>query len=193
MVYKSKAQMQAELTGMAEALLIASFADEDEVEGEDFDMELEDKDEWQLDNLDPKDDVLGHVALRVLELADSMSGNGSRGPYNGIVCSKDYFPALLQQPDQRFRYVFRSVNMNLKFFFDYLKYLIFRLSRSTFDRLVALLANNPIFTSRGKHPQRHVKFQLAAFLMRYGRLGSSALSVAMELSIGEGTVFLYCK
>lgn len=42
-------------------------------------------------------------------------------------------------------------------------------------------------------PQRHVKFQLAAFLLRYGRLGSSALSVAMELSIGEGTVFLYCK
>lgn len=69
----------------------------------------------------------------------------------------------------------------------------FRLSRSTFDRLVALLADNPIFISRGKRPQRHVKFQLAAFLMRYGRLGSSALAVAMELSIGEGTVFLYCK
>jgi hypothetical protein len=29
--------------------------------------------------------------------------------------------------------------------------------------------------------------------MRYGRLGSASLSVAMELSIGEGTVNLYCK
>jgi len=29
--------------------------------------------------------------------------------------------------------------------------------------------------------------------MQYGRLGSSALVVAMELSIGEGTVFLYCN
>ena len=74
-----------------------------------------------------------------------------------------------------------------------LKDLIFRLSRSTFDQLVALLADNPIFISRGLRPQRHVKFQLSAFLMRYGQLGSSALAVAMELSIGEGTVFLYCN
>ena len=29
--------------------------------------------------------------------------------------------------------------------------------------------------------------------MWYGQLGSSAQAVAMELSIGEGTVFLYCK
>ena len=29
--------------------------------------------------------------------------------------------------------------------------------------------------------------------MWYGQLGSSALGVAIELSIGEGTVFLYCK
>ena len=29
--------------------------------------------------------------------------------------------------------------------------------------------------------------------MRYGQLGSSALGVAIELSIGEGTVFLYCN
>ena len=68
-----------------------------------------------------------------------------------------------------------------------------RLSRDTFDRLVHLLADNPIFISKGKRPQRHVKFQLACFLIRYGHRGSDSLSVATQLSIGEGTVFLYCK
>jgi hypothetical protein len=50
--------------------------------------------------MDPEDDALQYVALRVLEFAQSMSGSGSRGPYNGIAHSKDYFPTLLQQPDQ---------------------------------------------------------------------------------------------
>jgi len=193
MVYKSKAQIQAELVGMAEVMFVASL--DDDGEEADMDVDFEGEDQWLLDDMDPEDDALQYVALRVLESAQSMSGSGSRGPYNGIARSKDYFPTLLQQPDQRFRYVFRSVNNKCLHYLPVpdLKDLVFRLSRSTFDRLVALLADNPIFISRGKRPQRHVKFQLAAFLMRYGRLGSSALAVAMELSIGEGTVFLYCN
>ncbi len=65
--------------------------------------------------------------------------------------------------------------------------------RDTFDRLVALLAQNPIFDSTGRKPQRHVKYQLAAFLFRYGRLGTDSLDVAQKLGIGHGTVVLYCK
>ncbi|EJF59916.1 hypothetical protein DICSQDRAFT_40900, partial [Dichomitus squalens LYAD-421 SS1] len=68
-----------------------------------------------------------------------------------------------------------------------------RLSRDTFDRLVALLGCNPIFVSTGRRPQRHVKYQLGAFLFRYGRLGTDSLDVAQKLGVGHGTVVLYCK
>jgi hypothetical protein len=97
MVYKSKAQIQAELVGMAEVMFVASLDDDDE---EDVDVDFEGEDEWLLDDVDPEDDALQYVALQVLEFAQSMSGSGSQGPYNEIACSKDYFPTLLQQPEQ---------------------------------------------------------------------------------------------
>jgi hypothetical protein len=40
------------------------------------------------------------IALRALGFAESMSGDGSRGPYDGMPRSKDYFATLLQQPDE---------------------------------------------------------------------------------------------
>lgn len=61
---------------------------------------------------------------------------------------------------------------------------IARLGRDTFDRLVAMLAPNPIFISKGRKPQRHVKYQLACFLMRYGSRGSDVIGTAMKMSIG---------
>ena len=68
------------------------------------------------------------------------------------------------------------------------------MGRDTFDKLVALLATNKIFTSPyGHKPQRHVKWQLAAFLFRYGRLGTDSLDVAQKLGIGHGTVIKYCQ
>ena len=98
MVYKSKTQIQAELVGMAEAIFVTSLDSDDEKV--DVDVDFEGEDEWLLDNMDPEDDALQYVVLQVLEFAQSMSGSGSRGPYNWIACSKDYFPTLLQQPDQ---------------------------------------------------------------------------------------------
>jgi hypothetical protein len=62
-----------------------------------------------------------------------------------------------------------------------------------FDWVVGLLSHNPIFQSRGRRPQRHVKYQLGCFLVRYGALGSDTLGTAQKLSIGFGTVFLYCN
>lgn len=110
MVYKSKAKAQAELVEMSEVLFVASLTDTNE--NEDAEFMDEDEDEW--DDLDPDhDDLLQIVALRALEAAQSMSGDGSRGSYDGILCSKDYFATLLQQPDQRFRYVFRLVDIIL--------------------------------------------------------------------------------
>ena len=87
------------------------------------------------------------------------------------------------------------------------------MSRDTFDRLVALLATNPIFESTseqcyvtndsetrltvsscvGNRPQRHVKYQLGTFLVRYASLGSDTLWTAQKLSIGFGSVFNYCR
>jgi hypothetical protein len=65
MVYKSKAQIQAEL-GMAEEIFVTSLDDDVDV-----DFESEDEDEWLLDDMDPEDDALQYVALRVLEFAES--------------------------------------------------------------------------------------------------------------------------
>ena len=87
MVYKSKAQTQAELVGVAEVLFVASLEDEDE----DGDMNFESEDEWLLDDMDPEDDALQYLSLRALEFAPLMSGSGSRGPYGGIARLKDYF------------------------------------------------------------------------------------------------------
>lgn len=62
-----------------------------------------------------------------------------------------------------------------------------------FDYLVDTLSVNPIFESTGKRPQRHIKFQLGCFLVRYGTIGSDTLGTSQKLSIGFGTVFLYCR
>jgi hypothetical protein len=67
------------------------------------------------------------------------------------------------------------------------------IGRDMFDFLVGLLSRNQIFQSRGRHPQRHVKYQLGYFLIRYGAVGSDTLGTAPKLSIGHSTVFLYCK
>ncbi|KAF8548240.1 hypothetical protein OG21DRAFT_1423426 [Imleria badia] len=67
-----------------------------------------------------------------------------------------------------------------------------RVSRQTFDRLVSLLEPNPIFKSKGKKPQRPVRFQLASFLIRYGARGADAHRTAKEMGLGSGTVYLYC-
>ena len=40
-----------------------------------------------------------------------------------------------------------------------------RISCDVYDRLVAVLADNSIFLSKGTKPQAHVKVQLACFLL----------------------------
>lgn len=67
------------------------------------------------------------------------------------------------------------------------------MSRPTFDAIVEILERDPIFTSTGKKPQRPVKFQLASFLLQYGRHGGDSLDPATKLALGHGSVFLYCK
>ncbi|KAF8989631.1 hypothetical protein BDZ89DRAFT_974674, partial [Hymenopellis radicata] len=67
-----------------------------------------------------------------------------------------------------------------------------RMSRPSFNWVVAQLSQNPIFQSRGSKPQRPVDIQLATFLIRYGTQGSDVTGTSMKVGIGYGTVLLYC-
>ncbi|KAK7027090.1 hypothetical protein R3P38DRAFT_2394612, partial [Favolaschia claudopus] len=72
-------------------------------------------------------ELLELVALDWMEIAAYL-GDTSRGPYNNIPKSTDFFSVLLQSPDRYFR------NM-------------FRMGRSMFDALVAMLYSHEVFQS----------------------------------------------
>ncbi|KAG2137587.1 uncharacterized protein EDB93DRAFT_759169 [Suillus bovinus] len=110
--------------------------------------ELANEDDLDDDYLSDSDALL-MATLEYQSLAASITGDGSRGrPYNQIPRCKDFFACCSQSPDREFRHYFR-------------------VGRDTSDRLVAKLADNPIFTSTGTKPQRHVKYQLGCFLFRH--------------------------
>lgn len=71
--------------------------------------------------------------------------------------------------------------------------MLFRVGQDTFDELVAILAPNPIFVSTGCKPQRHIKYQLVTFLVRYGHRGTDTMEVARQIGIGHGTATKYCQ
>ncbi|KAI0658943.1 hypothetical protein C8Q70DRAFT_934053 [Cubamyces menziesii] len=124
-------------------------------------------------------DVLFNASAGIIKLGSGLPS--ARGSYNQIPRCKEFFKVALGWPDREFRHTFRTWS-----FMD-------RMSRDTFDRLVALLESNPLFTSTGKKPQRPVRYQLACFLMRYSVRGGDSLHAAKQLGIGLGTVFLYCR
>ena len=66
-----------------------------------------------------------------------------------------------------------------------------RVDRETFWHLHGLIADDPIFVSRGKKPQRPVKYQLAAFLCRAGM--ESGVKSASVIAIAEGSVYNYVQ
>ena len=74
MVYKSKAQQQAELTELSKVFVTAFDMADDE--DEDLEGDLNDGDEWLLDD-DQGNEVLETIALQALGFAESMSGDGS--------------------------------------------------------------------------------------------------------------------
>ncbi|KAL1948348.1 hypothetical protein VTO73DRAFT_12423 [Trametes versicolor] len=174
----TKEQIRKDIEDAATVNLLVSFIfDSDESDQpEDPDIlnsEDEFDGEWQDQDFTVAE-LLELSAVNWLAIAEEFNDHDQRGPYNQILRSKDFFSCCLQASDRDFRHMFR-------------------MGRDTFDRLVALLAQNPIFTSKGKRPQRHVKFQLGTFLFRYGSRGSDSLWVAEKLGIGFGTVFKYCR
>jgi hypothetical protein len=63
----------------------------------------------------------------------------------------------------------------------------------TFNTIVEILEQNTIFQSTGCKLQQPVKYQLACFLFRYSQQGSDSTIPVQELSLGLGTVLLYCQ
>ena len=53
---------------------------------------------------------------------------------------------------------------------------------------MAVLADNPIFLSKGTKPQAQVKVQLACFLLRYGTRGSDISNIVDKMDVGKGSV-----
>lgn len=132
-----------------------------------------DSDNDLLNDVNDEADELEDLAIQQLQPTLLYHGQ-TRGPYNQMPKSKDFFSVLLGLPDREFRSEFR-------------------IGRDTFDRLVGLLYTDPVFQSTGWKPQRHVKFQLAAFLLRYGSIACDTMATAIKLSIGHGTVLTYCR
>ncbi|KAF7304138.1 DDE Tnp4 domain-containing protein [Mycena indigotica] len=110
----------------------------------------------------------------LVDEAASLRGDGTRGPYFRMLTTNDWFVRALDLPDRQFRSVFR-------------------ISRPTFDTFCTILGPNPIFHSTGRKPQRDISWQLGAFLIRYGQLGSSVQDTALKLGVGYGTVLSYCR
>jgi hypothetical protein len=186
----TKIQTQSDLIYMAEELMEASFVLEDDP---DMDQLLLYGDQEAIDTdlfVDDTSEILEISALNWAEIAAGMSGDGSRGTYDRIPKSADFFSVSLQAPDWEFRHMFRCESVTLCCF---LLTQISSIGRDMFDWVVGLLARNPIFQPHRGRPQRHVKYQLGCFLIRYGAMGSDTLGTAQKLSIGFGTVFLYCN
>jgi len=97
-----------ELAELTEVLFATAF---DTLDGEDSGVDMLEDEEMLQAELDDQegDEVLEAIALRAFNFVPSTTGDGSRGPYNGIPRSNDYFATLLQQPDERFRYAFRLI------------------------------------------------------------------------------------
>ncbi|KAF9059602.1 hypothetical protein BDP27DRAFT_1497896 [Rhodocollybia butyracea] len=183
------AELQKELTDVASLILFASSTlDEDSAQNkeDEFSNLLHENDnlnwdgeeesweeDWELDESSAAG-LLELLGLSYMDLASSLTGDGSRGPYNQFPKPSDFFQCCLLAPD----HIFHSV---------------FRMGKHMFNVLHDKISSNSVFESRGWKPQRPVKYQLGMFLIRYGTLGSDSLDAALKLNIGHGTVFLYCR
>ena len=64
------------------------------------------------------------------------------------------------------------------------------MNRQSFNFIVDRIKGDNVFATTGKRSQRPVWYQLAVFLLKYGR--HAAHRTAEKLPVAEGTVQLYC-
>lgn len=98
--------------------------------------------------------MLRYVGATWLDLAHSLSSDGTYGPYFQFQRPTDLFECCLRMPDHYFRSVFWCVTLQLSlecmFTFNN------SVGRDMFEKLIAVLGHNPIFCSKGCKPQCHV-------------------------------------
>lgn len=68
---------------------------------------------------------------------------------------------------------------------------ICRVDKETFWHIHDLIAGDPGFVSTGNKPQRPVKYQLSAFLCRYG--AETGVKTSSVVCISEGSAYGYIK
>lgn len=147
---------------------------------------------------DAEDDTEELVAIMFLKLAiedkrRQLRKGGRYGPHGRYdrKKSKDFFDLLLYEyPDRWFkgwlRYAIRD-NSSTSYYTKPLA----RLDRKSFWHVHGLIWEDTRFFSKGRRPQRAVKYQLATFLCRSG--AETALKTAGVMSIAEGTVYEYMR
>lgn len=109
MPVKTKAQLQAEYTELAELYTVAAMIAEDDPYDDIDILEFQEPDdgEFLYDDTDFSGaDALEAMALQWMATAASMAGTGSRGPYNQTP-STNWFTTSLQFRDRAFRYTYR--------------------------------------------------------------------------------------
>jgi hypothetical protein len=113
--------VQAELLNFTETLLVAADLLNDNIDNlgdlpELISAELEELNDVNMDSFaaaskDAFDNYISEIlemqAIVTLQIASSLTGNGSRGPYNRFAKSADFFSTSLQSPDRQFRHQFR--------------------------------------------------------------------------------------
>ncbi|KAJ7312841.1 hypothetical protein DFH08DRAFT_896015 [Mycena albidolilacea] len=145
MPQQSQAQARLDTFFMAESFLAASLVRDNDLNIDLFD----DEDNFEADLIaDYTLELFEFSALNWITMTEQMTGGDTRGPYNLIPKSVDFFSVCLRTPDCEFRHMFC-------------------IGRDMFDGLVEILSTNPIFTSLGHRPQRHIKYHLRCFLIHY--------------------------
>ena len=101
----TKAETQGDLLHIAEMFMAASMALEDDP----IDAKLLGLEESEAADLleDDTGEVFELTALNWLEIVRYMTGDGSRGTYDQIPKSADFFSVCLRAPDREFRHMFR--------------------------------------------------------------------------------------
>jgi hypothetical protein len=103
------AQAQTEFMGLGQACIIASHILDDS-DGSDDGRSFDDEDAPDFDeSFSDKDaaELIEAQGITFLQLAMSLSGDGSRGPYFQFPKSRDFFQCCLRSPDRIFRFIFR--------------------------------------------------------------------------------------
>ena len=101
----TKAQTQADVLHVAETFLTASLVLEEDPDEADL-LGYDEEDVLLHDDID---ETLDLAALNWIAIAERMSGDGSRGTYDQIPKSADFFSVCLRAPDREFRHMFRLV------------------------------------------------------------------------------------